>query len=1130
MNIFIGRGGSGKTEAILRNIAAKAEKNEGKQLILVPELYSHTYERRLAEATNNKGGRTAEVISFTRLTGRVFAEMGGLADKSLTEAGRLLTITEAARRVDAGLKLYHGLYQKPAILNEFLELFDECKTCCVKPEHTFDVAVKLKETSPALAEKMIDLSQVYTSYEKLCNESLPDPRDMLTRMAELLPSCKLLDGVELFIDAFQSFTPQEMQIIEIFVRRKMKITIALTFDEKDKSIFVSSAHTLKLLKRMAERNGQKAEILDFGDCKIPKPHDLDLLEKQALLPIGEPEQSDGQSVKHYYAANPFAECEYAMAFIRKTMQTKNAKWRDFAIVSRDGGSYEAALRMAAARYDVPIFYSNKTDLLARPPLALLTIALKVITNGFKTEDVIACLKTGLCNLSPDEIDILENYALCWRIKGNMWTKPFTYHPDGYGQSLDDEANEKLQNIENIRKAMIKPFGSLENALKNAKNTTEHIQALYDFLVMMQTPERMTERAEFYENNGDLQLADEYRQLWEIIIKAMEEMVWICGESETDSQRFSELFSLVLGQYDVSSIPVSLDRVTCGAIDRVCGAKRYPYLIVLGVNDGVLPSAPKTGGVLSDHERMLLECEELNLSASATERMLMEQEIMYRFLSCATKQILLCCHTMGSDGKETRPSYLLGAIENKLINLPIEQGENALENARLCAKRPAFELGCSALSGLDTPAALIAYNYFKDDISKIKKANSRKIASIDTINALYGEVPSLTASRVDLFNTCRFAFFMRHGLKAKPRKKAEFAAPQTGTFIHYVLENTLNEITKQFGSAKNIKDQDTDKIKQIMQDCIENYIKEYLGGSLEKQTARFRYLFKRLVKTMEQILQNVLDELKVSDFMPIDYELKFGFNGDLPEIKCSDDENAITLSGTADRVDGYIKNGKLNIRVMDYKSGTKSFSLNDIWNGLNLQMILYLYAIQQNGLEHYKNKLNQNIDEINPAAVLYIPTKEQLLDLDQNQPDEVIKTLREKALKRSGLVCDDVSILDAMENGIEDKSKFLPVKFKTPKPTKKNPEPTPELTVTSAIASLEKFGKLARFAQDKLLEMAKEMKTGDIPAAPCKQGQSVRCDYCEYKSACKFDETLGDYIRALDNIKDDEFWDKIGGDE
>ncbi len=1132
MYIFIGRGGSGKTDAIFRNIATKAEQNQGRQLLLVPELYSHTYERRLAEVTNNKGGRTAEVISFTRLTGRVFAEMGGLADKSLTPAGRLLTITEAARRVDAGLSIYRGLYDKPAILSQLLELFDECKTCCVKSEDTFRVSEELKQTSPALAEKMLDLSQVYASYENLCENSLPDPRDSLTRMAELLPSCKLLDGVELFIDAFQSFTPQEMKIIEIFVRRKMKITIALTFDKKDESIFVSSAHTLKLLRRMAQRNGQTAEILDFGDCKIQKPKDLDLLEKQALLPVGKPEQSDGESVRIYYAANPFAECEYAMAFIRKTMQTKNAKWRDFAIVSRDGSSYEAALRMAAARYEVPIFYSNKTDLLARPPLALLTTALRVVTNGFRTEDVLACLKTGLCNISADEIDILENYALCWRIRGNMWTKPFQAHPDGYGQTIDDEAAQKLQTIENIRKSVIEPFITLEQTLKNAKNTSQHVQALYDFLIMMQTPDRMKERSDSYENDGDLQLADEYRQLWEIIIQAMEEMVWVCGESEMTTMRFSELFSLVLGQYDVSSIPVSLDRVTCGAIDRVCGAKRYPYLIVLGVNDGNLPKAPKSDGVLSDHERILLEGEGLNLSATATERMLMEQEIMYRFLSCATKQILLCCHTAGSDSKETRPSYLLGAIENKLTGLPVEQGENILENARLCAKRPAFELACAAISGRGTPAALSAYQYFKNDDDLINVQNikdrRRKISNKQIINALYGKNPSLTASRIDLFNTCRFAFFMRHGLKAKPRKKAEFAAPQTGTFIHYVLENTLNELSGENGGAKNAT---LEHAHQIMQKWIESYIQVYLGGNLEKQTARFKYLFRRLVKMIGQILNNVLEELKVSDFAPIDYELKFGFDGDLPAITCEDNENKATLSGTADRVDGYIQNGRLYVRIMDYKSGTKSFSLSDIWNGLNLQMILYLYAIEQKGLNHYKQKLNKDILSINPAGVLYVPTKEQILDLDKNEKDdEIIKSLRYKALRRSGLVSDDLSILDAMENGIEDQGKFLPVKFKAVKPTKKNPNPSPEFAATSAVASLEQFGRLARFAEGKLLEMAKELKTGDIPAAPCKHGQAVHCDYCEFKAACKFDDSMGDYIRALDHIKDDEFWDKIGGEE
>lgn len=1132
MRIFIGRGGSGKTEAIFRNISVKAEQNEGKQLLIVPELYSHTYERRLAEVTQNKGGRTAEVISFTRLAGRVFAEKGGLADKSLTPAGRLLTITEAAQRVDAGLGIYKGLYDKPIILNELLELFDECKTCCVKPEDTFRVSQDLKESSPALSEKMVDLSQVYTSYETLCENSLPDPRDALTRMAELLYDCKLLDGVELFIDAFQSFTPQEINILEIMLKRKIPMTFALTFDKKDESIFVSSAHTLKLLKKMAIRNGQKAEIIDFGECKIQKPHDLDLLEKQALLPVGTPEKSDGESVKIYYASNPFAECEYAMAFIRKTMQEKNANWRDFAIVSRDGFSYESALKMTASRYEVPIFHSGKTDLLARPPLALLTTALKVVTNGWRTEDVLTCLKTGLCNLSPEEIDVLENYALCWRVRSTAWTKPFENHPDGYGLTMDEDAKNRLEVIETLRKRMSEPFIMLEKSLRDASVTKEYVQGLYDFLVMMQTPERMSERADDYETDGDLQLADEYRQLWEIIIQAMEEMVWVCGDLEMTTQRFTELFSLVLGQYDVSSIPVSLDRVNCGAIDRVCGSKRYPYLIVLGVNDGILPQAPKSDAFLSDHERILLECEGLNLSASATERMLMEQEIMYRFLAGATKQIVLCCHTSNSDGKEARPSYLIGAIENKLTSLPIERGENDLCYARLCAKRPAFELACSLLSGVNTKPALSAYNYFKDD-EALKNAENlknrkRKIDSLEVINSLYGKVPSLTASRIDLFNSCRFAFFMRHGLRAKPRKKAEFSAPQTGTFIHYVLENTINELSEADGGLKAVN---ADYAHDIMQKWTEEYIKVYLGGDLQKQTARFRYLFRRLVKMMVQILDNVLEELQVSSFAPIDYELKFGFDGDLPAIVCEDEQNKLTLSGTADRVDGYIQNGRLYIRVMDYKSGTKSFSLEDIWNGLNLQMLLYLFAIEKNGLEHYKNKLNKDIECINPAGVLYVPTREQILDLEQNEKDnDVLKSLRDKALRRSGLVSDDLSILDAMENGIEDKSRFLPVKFKAVKPTKKNPDPSPEFSATSAVASLEKFGRLARFAEGKLLEMAKELKTGDIKATPCKHGQALQCDFCEFKSACQFDESMGDYVRALEHMSDKEFWDRLDGEQ
>lgn len=1129
MRIFIGRGGSGKTNAIFKNICAKAEKNEGKQFLLVPELYSHTYERVLAEISNNKAGRTAEVISFTRLAIRVLAEMGGLSQKSLTSAGRLLTVIQAAKNIDAGLCIYRGIYDKPSILKEILEFFDECKTCCITPEDTFEVCNLLKESSPALADKMLDLSQIYTSYEYLCENTLQDPRDILTKVCDLLEDCDLIDDIELFIDAFQSFTPQEIKILEVFIRRKIKITLALTYDKQDEDIFVSCAHTLNIITKMVRRHGQKIEILDFGDCKIQKPSDLAILEKKALLPAFERQKSDGQSVVIYYALNPFAECEYAMAFIRKTVKEKNAKWRDFAIVSRDGSSYEAALRMAASRYDVPIFYSSKVDLLARPPISLIINALKVVTNGFRTEDILTCLKTGLFNIDNESIDILENYVLCWRVRFGGWLKPFEGHPYGYGFEMDEKSKERLEQIESIRKTVISPFYEFFNEISQAKNIKDYIKSLYNFLVIIGMPEKMEIKSDYYEQNGDLQFSDEYRQLWEIIVDAMEEMVWICGDLEVDKSKFCELLPLVFSQYDVGSIPVSLDRVTCGSIERVCGAKRYKYLIVLDVNDGSIPKAPKTDSILSDYERSILELEGLNLSANANTKMLMEQEIMYRFLSCATEKLVLCCHLSGSDSKESRPSYLLSAIENKLEGVCIQRGENILENYRLYAKRSAFELACCAICGRNSDAALSAYQYFKDDEKLINAKNvkdrRRKINNDEVINLLYGKSPSLTASRIDLFNTCRFAFFMRYGLKAKPRKKAEFAAVQMGTFIHYVLENTLNELFWADNAVKKTMPTLEDAHK-IMEKWVENYISTFLNGGLENQTERFKYLFKRLVKTMFNILDNILQELDISDFLPMDYELKFGSGGKFSSIICQDESNKAILSGTVDRVDGYIYNGKLYIKIVDYKSGVKSFSLSDVWNGLNLQMILYLYAIEKKGLTYYQNKIGSYINEIVPAGMLYVPTKEQLLDLDKRESDnDVIKRLREKALKRSGIVSDDLSIIDAMEKGIENESRFLPVSFKK---SKKGDER--QFSASSVVANLEKFGKLARFAQKKLMEMVKELKAGDISASPCKQGQSVYCDYCEYRAACKFDESMGDYIRVLEKIKDSDFWEKIGDDE
>lgn len=1122
MRIFTGRAGSGKTTALLREIARQAEIGEGKQVLIVPELFSHAYERRLAEATANHGARTAEVLTFSRLTGRVFAEAGGLADTVLSPAGRLLTVQEAVRRVEQGLRVYAGASQKPEIVRELLRTMDECKCYSVQPEQLLQAAEDLTGEEDALANKLRDLGQVYTMYARLCAQSLPDPRDALSLMAARLPECHVLDDAQVYLDGFLGFTPQEADVIDVLMAKGIALTAAVTCDPDEPELFLSGCRTVKQLRRMAARHGMAATAENFGASRMPRPQDLQALEREGLLPARPPRPSDRQSVRIYAASSPFDECEYAAAYIRRMVRERGARYRDFVVAVREPEAYAAALEMAMARYDVPIFLSEKADLLQKPPLALVTGALDTVTNGWRYEDFFACLKTGLCNLAPQEIDKLENYALTWRVQGGAWTRPFTGHPDGYGLAVDEQAQAALDELNALRERVTAPFAILAQALKTAKQATEYAQALYDFLEAVDAPARMVARANAHEAAGRLQMAEEYRQLWEILVGAMEQFAWVCGDAPMDEKRFAQLFRLVLGEYDVGTIPVSLDRVTCGGLERVTSAN-VPHLLLLGVNDGLLPKAPAPGGVFTDMDRLALEQMGVSLAAAGAERMLMEQEIIYRALACPMETLLLSYHLADAAGAEKRPSYLIGSITAMLEGVPVDSSAAQDGAFRLEAERPAVELACARLSGADSPAVRAAYMHYEMD-ARVRRAREQRIGrgpltDRDTVGALYGKTPALTASRVDKFYSCRFSFFMQYGLRARPRKQADFAAPEAGTFLHFVLEHTLAALQGREGGAAGASDEEA---FAIMRRYVRQYVEERLGG-LENKTARFRYLFRRLVKTMESILRNVLAELRVSDFTPIDYELSFAWDGDLPPVTVQDDEAAAQLSGKVDRVDGYIRDGRLYVRVMDYKSGKKSFSLSDIWYGLNMQLVLYLYALQNEGLTRYREQLSRALCEIVPAGVLYVPAQEELLDAERTADEELLNDLRDRALRRTGLVTDDLDILEAMEHGLSGDGRFIPVKLLAPKKGKAD---SPALAAASAVADVAQFGRLARYAQGKLLEMARELARGDVRADPYRSGQQDYCQWCEFRPACQFDETAGDCARVLRGLGDTEFWEKL----
>ena len=1120
MRIWTGRAGSGKTTAILREIAALSERGEGRQILLVPELNSHLMERRLAAATHNHGARTAEVLTFSRLADRVFSEVGGLAQQMLTPAGQLLTVQEAARRVQGSLSAWKGLADKPELLQEALRLIDECKTCAVAPEALF--AASAESEDAALGEKLSDLAQLLTAYERLCDESLPDPRDRLTHLRDRLAESHTLDGAAVYLDGFLGFTAQESAVVDAMLAAGVPLAAAVTCDTVYPEIFLTGCKTVQKLTRMAKRHSRPVERIELGASRVARPAGLAALERESLLPIRTP-QTDAGGVRLYEAASPFDECEHAAAYIRRKVRDEGARYRDFIVAARDIQPYSAFLAMAMARYDIPVFLAEKPDLLSRPPMALVTNALEAARSHFRYEDLFSCLKTGLAGLDWDEIDKLENYVLTWNIRGSAWEHPWVEHPDGYGLRIDEAAKAQLDELNALREKAIAPFSALREALAGEKPAADCVRALYTFLLAVDAPQRMTDRAAGHEAAGRLQLADEYRQLWEILVSAMEQFAWVCGDTPLTLDRFAQLFRLVLGEYDVGTIPVSLDRVTCGDIERAC-TENARYVILLGVNDGLIPKAPASTSLLSDMDRDKLDALGVELKAYGEERLLMEQETLYRALACPTDELLLTYHTTDAGGGETRPSYFVGTVRELLPEAPFTTHRTESVRDRLQAERPAVELACAYLSGDRSPAVRAAYDYYKDDERVHNAADQRRgrgpLSSQHTIDGLYGKSISVSASKVDVFYSCRFAYFMQHGLKAKPRRVAKLDSMSAGTFLHYVMEHALDILAKQEGGAARA---DRNAVNKACREAVRQYVAEELGG-LENKTARFQYLFRRLVHSAEQILENVVEELRVSDFRPIDYELDFSYNGDLPPVQCTDGDVSISLTGKVDRVDGYIRNGRLYLRVMDYKSGHKSFSLSDIWYGLNMQLIIYLYALQREGLERYRTRLTDELNEIVPAGVLYVPVRDELPDEKRSIDEDELNTEKEKLLRRSGLLSDDMSILEAMERGLEDKGRFIPVALK-----KKKGEEEASFASGSAVADLAKFGRLARYTQKKLLEMGQELRRGSVEANPRRSDRSY-CDWCEFRAACRFDETAGDKIRPLRKLKDEEVWEQLGGDE
>ena len=1100
IRLILGRAGTGKTALVFREITEYVRRQREGVVLLVPEQYSHEAERELCAAAGDTLSRFGEVLSFTGLARKVLSQLGAVRPV-MDGAGRLLCMAVAAQNVGP-LRTYQRERSNVRTLDSLARAVEEMKNAGVAPE---DLDRAAAGASDLLRDKLSDLARLTEAYAAVQARSGVDPAGQLETLAALIGESRAAQGV-FYADGFSDFTALEKDVLRSLVRAGADLTVCLTCGrEEDEPAFRMPALTARWLRQLAREYGTECREQWLEPDRAAMGPVEYYCEK--LFDFSAPAMEDaGGAVRTVLASDIYEECELAAARMAE-LARGGCRWRDMAVAVRGFGDYRTALESACARYGVPLFLSGRGDMLQKSVPLALTSALEAACRGYEYEAVFGYLKTGLGPVTPEQTDRLENYVLTWAIRGSQWDRPWTMHPGGYNREMDEAARGALEELNTLRQAVIRPLKELEGRVKRAHTAAEQAMALAAFLEDAGLAERLQARQRELLAEGRAEAAAECARLWETVCTALERFAALLGDMEMDAERFQGLFGLMLSKYDVSVIPVSLDRVSAGDMDGM-RRRHIRHLLVLGAADGRVPAPDAGGGIFTADEREELAAMGLALGG-AEEDMSRELGRIYSCLTLPSETLYMSWSASDGEGGDARPSLLVGRAR-ALLGVDPVRGD--ILRARTFSPDAAFGLALRGQTGGREPICLAAREHFvragrERELERL--ADTARAAQGDlgaeAVRALYGRSPVLTATRAEKFADCRFGYFLQYGLKARPRQQAVFDPRDYGTFMHYVLENVARRALEMGGFAAVTREQ----IGALADEYVDKYIEEEMHG-FAGRTARFQYLFRRLRTTVRQVTVDMWEELRISRFQPLDLELDLTGEGVLDPAAAGQ----VPLAGRADRVDGWVRDGVLYLRVTDYKTGVKQFDLADVCQGLNMQMLLYLFALQRGAAGRY------GAERIEPAGVLYVPARFEIVDADGDVTAEELAALRKKTARRSGLVLDDPAVLEAMEPG--ENKRFLPVRLKK--------DGTPYKDSEACLATLERFGALRRYIDGTLRDLAAALRAGSVTADPWfKSSRENACTFCDYREACLFDEA-GDGWRLRTRLSTEEAWERIEGHE
>lgn len=1107
--ILKGRAGSGKTARMRQILAEKLNTSNSRPLLLVPEQFSFETERTMLKQLGAKKLKDIDILTFSRLSHNILKNLP-LYQRNIPDNGvRIAMMSEALLQLEGRLSVFENFHINATSLRPLVELCKEFKHCKINSDILLQKAALLDDG--LLKEKLQEINIINEAYDALIKQSYFDDTDALDLLCDYTIKNNFFADKTIFIDGFRSFSKQEFEVLGVMLSQADDVYITICSDEFPGKYtpFYYTKNFENRIRTIASKNNVVVNDAFYKQSEDAYPKDIFILEKNLY---SEKDyfltESDG-SITVAECVDKDDECRYVASSIKRILRSGNYRCRDIAVIERVGGSYKNDIVDELKRLSIPVFEDSRHSLKYETLFIYLNAVLLCLTQSFNTENVLTYLKTGLSSLSFAEISRLEKYALVWGVGTTQWTNGFEMHPDGFGKALDEKAKNKLEELNKSREKAIAPILKLKKECcdKTGKEITENI---YNFLVGQDIQSKLFDLYKQLNDDGFPVEANRQEVSWNEMMNILDSMAILGNEKYISLSRWYELFKILVDSGEVGEIPQGLDEVIIGSADRIRTEKKKIVFLV-GVNKDEFPLVSVRNGILTDSDRVSLTNLGLEIDPPFKDTVDEERFISYCAVTAASEKLFLSYKTVDSVGEELFPSEIIDVAKNSITDLDFVRTRDMDPMELIESEDGAFSLLAENYSE-NTSLRSTLFEYFSDKQEFIEKINSienvlgdkkYKFVNDNISKDLFKKDMYLSASRVESFYKCPFAYFIRYGMKAEPLRVAELDPAQGGNVVHFVMENLLKKYPKgQFISA------DDGELKEFVEKILNEYIEEMMGG-VKGKSSRFLFLYNHLVETCMAIINRLKNEFSAGAFEPCGFEVAIG-GEDIPPYEIELSEGKASIHGYIDRVDMMEKDGIKYIRIIDYKTGTKEFKLAEIFDGLNIQMILYLMSLEKNGKNVY--------GEFIPSGVLYLPSKIGISKYlkERNPQLEDVEHQKKISGQLSGMVLESLVVLNGM--GAVDNPYYFPVGYDSIKEK-----------FTGNTYTQKNFRSISKIIDEKIRKMGDSLHKGEVYAIPCgSKGEGIMCKYCSYKSVCGYE--YGDEVREISNFNHNTALQMLGGDD